>query len=320
MAQAPLPACDSTAERTAFLFSGEISGQHAYAELLPTGWLFMLEPAPFGWDIRVYSNLPGDAPGVDMAAVTPPFHAPNPRELYGWHFRNADNTGPNMGDVNAPQALRLFSFSPALIGTGGFRPPDTDAAMEPNPNDGRGWLMVTDYGLADLEPGGQARMVYLRFTACLTWPVAYDPPPPEPAGFVPEDIERIRACGLGDDLEPVAFLQPPLVEADFDYDGAWDFAVPVERIADGKRAIAICRAGTWLSVIGLEGDLGQLTPAYFDHIDWWLVEPRGTIGQGAGEGPPPVPAGDTLTIGKDDSSSVKLYWDGTHFQAYWQGD
>ncbi len=196
MAQAPMPACDSTAERTAFRFSGEISGQHAYSEILPTGWLFMLEPAQYGWDIRVYSNLPGDAPGIDMAAITPPFHAPNAREIYGWHFRNADNTGPNMGDVNAPQALRLFAFSPALIGTGGFRPPDTDLASEPNPDDGRGWLIVADYGLADLEPGQQARMVYLRFEACLTWPAAYDPPPPEPVGFVPEDIERIRACGL----------------------------------------------------------------------------------------------------------------------------
>ncbi len=96
--------------------------------------------------------------------------------------------------------------------------------------------------------------------------------------------------------------------------------MPVERTADGKRAIAICRAGTWLDVIGLEGELGQLTPAYFDHIDWWLVEPRGTIGQGAGEGPPPTPAGDTLTIGKEGASSVKLYWDGAQFQAYWQGD
>jgi hypothetical protein len=76
-----------------------------------------------------------------------------PREIDGWHFRNADNTGPNTGDINAPQRERQFSF---------LLPGDTDVAS------GAGSLVIADYGLADLEPGQQARMVYLRFDACLT--------------------------------------------------------------------------------------------------------------------------------------------------------
>jgi len=40
-----------------------------------------------------------------------------------------------------------------------------------------GRLRVVDYGLADLDPGEQARMVYLDFQVCLTWPERYDPPP-----------------------------------------------------------------------------------------------------------------------------------------------
>ncbi len=319
-AQAPGLGCESTDDRTAFVFTGEISGNHDYVQEMPTGWLFWMEAAPFGWDIRIYSNDPDNPPGVDLTAVTPPYYGPNPRDVYGWHFRNADNTGTNMGDVNAPQHLRLFTFSPALIGTGGFRPPDGNVTPEPDPNDGRGWLRIDDFGLADLEPGQQARMVYLRFTACLTYPAAYDPPPPEPIDFEPEDIEQIRACGLDESLEPVPFVQPPFLELDFDFDGSWDIVVPVERTSDGKRAIAICRAGTWLDIIGLEGDLGQLQPAYFDRMDWWYAEPRGPIGQGVGEGAPPIPAGDTLTIGIEGASSVKIYWDGEAFQAYWQGD
>lgn len=318
-AQTPALSCDSTAERTAYYFSGQVAGGQTFIEPLPPGWAFALRPAQFGWDIRVWSELSGDAVGVDLSAVTPPFHAPNPRELYGWHFRNADNSGPNHGEVNAPQELRLFTFSPALAGTGGFRPPDQEIVPEPNPDDGRGVLTILDYGLADLEPGETARMVYLQFEACLTWPSAFDPPPPEPVALEPEDIERIYACGLDDSLAPSTYLQPPLFELDFDLDGSWDLAMPVERIADGKRAIAICRAGTWLDVIGLEGDMGELTPAYFESIDWWRAEPAGPIGQGAG-GEPPTPAGDTITIGKDDSSSVLIYFDGDAFRSYWQGD
>ncbi len=260
-------------------------------------------------------------PRTSTCPLSPrPTHASNPREIYGWHFRSADNTTPNYGDVNAPQELRLFNFSPALIGTGGFRPPEGELLQEPDPNDGRGFVRIVDYGLADLEPGETARMVYLNFTACLTWPAEFDPPPPEPIDFEPEDIERIRACGLDASLAPLNYLQPPLFEIDVDGDGAWDFAMPIERIADGKRGIAICRAGTWLDVIGIEGDMGELTPAYFENIDWWNANPAGPIGQGAGGEPPPVAAGDTITIGKEDSSSVLIYFDGEAFRSYWQGD
>ena len=34
----------------------------------------------------------------------------NHRLLEGWHFRNQANTGPNEGDVNAPQREREFDF------------------------------------------------------------------------------------------------------------------------------------------------------------------------------------------------------------------
>lgn len=319
-AQAPALSCDSTDERTAYFVSGEVAGSRAWVTELPTGWVFGLMPAPFGYDLGVFSGNIGADGTVDFSAITPPFNGPNPRQLYGWHFRNADNTGPNRGEVNAPQELRLFIFSPALAGTGGFRPPDGNFTQEPNPDDGRGWLRIDDYGLADLDPGETARLVYLNFSACLTWPRTFDPPPPEPIGFEPEDIERIRACGLDPALEPVPYLQPPLLELDLDFDGAWDFVMPVERVADGKRAIAICRAGTWLDVIGLEGDMGELTPAYFENIDWWNANPAGPIGQGGGGEPPPVAAGDTITIGKEDSSSVLIYWDGEAFRSYWQGD
>ena len=47
------------------------------------------------------------------AVVTPPYRGVNQLQLYGWHFRNADNSGPNAAgpkNLNAPQELRSFRF------------------------------------------------------------------------------------------------------------------------------------------------------------------------------------------------------------------
>lgn len=34
---------------------------------------------------------------------------------------------------------------------------------------GRGELFIEDYGLADLKEGQKARMVYMKFKACISW-------------------------------------------------------------------------------------------------------------------------------------------------------
>ncbi|MCW5716872.1 MAG: hypothetical protein KIS68_03460 [Bauldia sp.] len=125
------------------------------------GLSFELRPTPAGWEIAVT-----DTAGIDRSAITPPVHPAetNPRQIAGWHFRNADNTGPNQGDVNAPQTVRSFAFAldreTALAG-----PVDPGAA-----GIGHGVLAIQDYGLADLAAGERARMVHLQFGACLDWP------------------------------------------------------------------------------------------------------------------------------------------------------
>lgn len=163
-ATAQSPGCEWQEGRPAIGFTGEISGQHPYYATVGPGWTMALEPAPHGWHLRLY-----DADGLDLTQITPPFRgAPNPREIYGWHFRNAGNTAANDGSVNAPQELRLFYFDPDLSGAAGFMPPD-DGGFEPDPTDGRGFLRILDYGLADLDPGETARMVYLLFEVCFVW-------------------------------------------------------------------------------------------------------------------------------------------------------
>ncbi len=319
--------CAPTDERSAVYLSREVAGDRDFREVLEgPRWTFALTRAPYGWNIQLF-----DEDGLDLTQMTPPLRgAPNPRELYGWHFRNADNTGMNNGEVNAPQKLRLFGFDPALSGTGGFKPSGpqgVDAENQP----GRGALTIKDMGLADLEPGKKARMNYLKFSVCMTWPKTEREKNKELAAAAalaeartvsPELLEQMGSCGL--DLEAYEispFLTPVELSGDFDGDGSFDNATPIVRKADDKRGVAICRAGTWLKVLGMSGKMGKhLVPGYFDSIDWWGLHAKGPVGQGAGEGAPPQLSGDAISIGKEGASSALIYWTGTDYSGYWQGD
>lgn len=139
--------------------------------------LFSLEPDPHGWNIMVKEA--GDS--EDLSRLTPPFHGINPRQIYGWHFRNADNTGPNEPgpkSVNAPGRVREFIFSPAVgrstIGPGATQPP-TPEEVEKIRAYGRGKLEILDYGLDNLIPNKQAKFAWMRFKVELAWQPEADP-------------------------------------------------------------------------------------------------------------------------------------------------
>lgn len=91
-----------------------VAGERGFYQALQNGWIFALVRAENGWSLRLHDGEPV-ADAVDLTSLTPPLRgAPNPRDVFGWHFRNAANTGPNEGDVNALQELRAFVISPAL--------------------------------------------------------------------------------------------------------------------------------------------------------------------------------------------------------------
>jgi hypothetical protein len=64
-----------------------------------------------GWTISVGSNA-GTANNF-CGVVTASYRGINSIHIEGWHFRNADNSGPNDArpkNVNAPQEVRGFYF------------------------------------------------------------------------------------------------------------------------------------------------------------------------------------------------------------------
>jgi hypothetical protein len=106
----------------------------------------------------------------DLSRLTPPFHfVPNPRYLEGWHFRNADNTGPNSSgakNVNSPPRIREFVFSPEVANMNG-KP--TTADISRVGQFGRGQLEILDFGLTGLRRGERASFTWLRFRVTLRW-------------------------------------------------------------------------------------------------------------------------------------------------------
>jgi hypothetical protein len=89
-------------------FSGEVMRNQRYVHALPGNLEFRLLPSPEGWSIAI--GRPGDRTEDYVGIATPPYHGVNPVFIEAWHFRNADNTGSNDGQVNAPTEVREFSF------------------------------------------------------------------------------------------------------------------------------------------------------------------------------------------------------------------
>lgn len=149
-------------------FGARLEKGERFQKSFGPGLTLLLEPREYGWEILVRD----DRPEENIARLTPPFHlAPNPRFLEGWHFRNADNTGPNDGSVNAPQQEREFVFSPEVGRSIDY--PVTPAQARELPAFGRGRLLVKSMKLGNLEVGARAHFEQLELDIELDWPKAW---------------------------------------------------------------------------------------------------------------------------------------------------
>ncbi len=104
------PQCTPAPGRSAERVEGEVTRGQVFSKATSGGWILRLVPAEEGWYLAI--TMKGRE-SEDLSRLTPPWHfSPNPRHIDWW--RNADNTGPNDGSVNAPQNLREFIFSPQV--------------------------------------------------------------------------------------------------------------------------------------------------------------------------------------------------------------
>ncbi len=178
---APAECAGNTSELT---IDGAVTRGERFAWPLPGGLAFALRPLlqdPLleGWVIWI-----GDParPEENYAVVaTPPFRGPNPTLIQGWHFRNADNTGPNAPgpkNVNAPQHTRRFRFVldkaqfdtaretlDVLLWPGNHSPAEVGAARDAFRaiEKADGTLQITDLELGNLVPGETAWIERVSF-------------------------------------------------------------------------------------------------------------------------------------------------------------
>ena len=150
--------------RTRFRFTGTIQRGKKFARPLGDHLTFVLAPMEDGWGIQVLD----ERLKYDTARLTPPFHGPNPVQIAGWHFRNRDNTGPNVGDMNFPQKIREFIFSPRfeqMIENGDDRYWNDPELVCEAARDGHGVLTIVRMRLGNLVPAQQAWIEEMQFRA-----------------------------------------------------------------------------------------------------------------------------------------------------------
>ena len=170
-------------------FAAVVQGGQRFERPLTDSLRFVLDAGPLGregWKVGVFA---ADSTANFAGIVTPPFHGPNPLDIEAWHFRNADNTGPNRGDVPAPQAEREFEFvltSPdyrvaasALDvvlwpGERSQAAQDSAQAVWDALRRGTGVLKVTGMELGGLAEGGRPWFESMRFEVELQLPAPDD--------------------------------------------------------------------------------------------------------------------------------------------------
>lgn len=144
-------------------FGGEVKRSETFLYSFADRFQFVLTPTLSGWELIIREKT---HPEENLARLTPPFHSvPNPRDIEGWHFRNAENTDQNNGDVNAPGKKRDFIFSPQ-VGKLYFYP-SSEEALEAIRNEGNGILTITEMKLGNLIKDQQAWFEWMKFTVRL---------------------------------------------------------------------------------------------------------------------------------------------------------
>src|SRR5262245_4047709 len=118
------PALACPRGRQCVRFEGHVDRGARFVRPFGPGLTFVLAPVDEGWVLMIRDHQPYD----DISRMTPPYHVPNPRQIEGWHFRNAANTGPNDGSLNAPQEERTFCFTPEVGRPALARGPGRDPA------------------------------------------------------------------------------------------------------------------------------------------------------------------------------------------------
>jgi hypothetical protein len=139
------------------------------------------------------------------------------------------------------------------------------------------------------------------------------------ASLPPEVTDALRSSTVTGRLVLTSRINPFYLQGDFDGDGSRDTALLARDRSTGKQGIVIVRANGQITVVGAGSVIGNGG----DDLEWmdaWYVHRKGKVEQGSSDGVPPELTGDAMMVIKTESASGLIYWNGTKFDWYQQGD
>ena len=163
----------------------------------------------------------------------------------------------------------------------------------------------------------------LTFWLILTTPaVAAELTFPQEESLPPEVRQVFSRNHLDQAYSFSSHLNPFYIQGDFNGDGRLDTAVLVQSRSSNKIGIAVFHAGgNQVFILGAGNRIpGAGKNDTFDWMDAWYTYRRGRVRRGADETKPPVLRGDALHVEKTESASAIIYWDGSTYRWYQQGD
>ena len=140
---------------------------------------------------------------------------------------------------------------------------------------------------------------------------------------LPPEVQQVFSKkGLGEKFAFSSQLNPFYIQGDFNGDGRLDTAVLIQSRSSNKTGIAIFHAaGDQVFILGA-GSLiaGAVENDTFDWMDAWYAYRKREVKRGADERKPPVLRGDALYVEKTGAASAIIFWDGSEYRWYQQGD
>jgi hypothetical protein len=125
---------------------------------------------------------------------------------------------------------------------------------------------------------------------------------------------------LGSEYKLSLYINPFYLEGDFNADGILDVAALIEETATTKYGIVVCHGGTKeYFIIGAGKYVGNGGDDY-RWMDLWKVYREPTIEPGVGETEIIPLKGQAIWVGKSESASAVIYWTGSEYKWYQQGD